>query len=75
MYEALFRGLGVVLGRYVNWGVVGHWLLWIVGIIAGLAVALIILSVAFKIVSYPFIQMKRKNDLLEEMIREMRNKQ
>lgn len=75
MYEALFRGLSVILGQYVNWGIVGHWLLWIVGVIAGLAIALIILSAVFKIVSYPFIQMKRKNDLLEEMIREMRNKQ
>ncbi|MDM2876346.1 hypothetical protein [Citrobacter sp. Cpo040] len=75
MYEALFRGLSVILGQYVNWGVVGHWLLWIVGVIAGLAIALIILSAVFKIVSYPFIQMKRKNDLLEEMIREMKNKQ
>lgn len=75
MYEALFRGLSVILGQYVNWGVVGHWLLWILGVIAGLAIALIILSAVFKIVSYPFIQMKRKNDLLEEMIREMKNKQ
>lgn len=75
LFEAVFRGLFVVAGRYIDWSAVLEWVAVVLYFLFWIGGALLAAFVVYKLVSYPLKQMKRRNDLLEQMLREMKTKQ
>ncbi|WP_312213530.1 hypothetical protein [Pseudescherichia sp.] len=75
LFEAVFRGLFVVGGRYIDWSAVLEWVAVVLYFLFWIGGALLAAFVVYKLVSYPLKQMKRRNDLLEQMLREMKTKQ
>lgn len=72
--EPILKGMVIVGSRYINWSAVWEWVLMIGIIIFYVGGALLAAYLVYKVVSYPLKQMKRRNDLLEQMLREMKDK-
>lgn len=72
--EKIVRAVAVVGSRYINWSEVLDWLAVILYVLFWIAVGVGAIIVVYKLISYPLKQMKRRNDLLEQMLTEMREK-
>lgn len=71
--EPIFKGFVVAFSQYINWNAVLEWTcVFLLGLFY-VGAGVLSIYIAYKIISYPMKQMKRRNDLLEQMLKEMRS--